>query len=73
MCNMYLICAVCQYAHCIRIHVRDNFFRDSKMKGGMVGMTLNKGAVHRWLMGQAERSAITKQREIMANVTEVTR
>ena len=71
--NMYLICAVCQYARCIRIHIRDNFFRDSKMKRGMVGMTLNKGAVHRWLMGQAERSAITKQCEIMANVTEVTR
>ena len=33
--------------------------RDSKMKGGLVGMTLNKGAVHRWLMSQAERSAIT--------------
>ena len=43
--------------------------RDSKVKGGMVGMTLNKGAVHRWLMGQAERSTITKQCEAMANVT----
>jgi hypothetical protein len=48
------------------------FCRDSKMKGGMVGITL-KGAVHRWLMGQTERSAITKQSEAMANVTEVTR
>ena len=46
---------------------------DSKMKGGMVLMTLNRGAVHRWLMGQAERHAIIKQCEVMANVTEVTR
>jgi hypothetical protein len=43
------------------------------MKGGLIGMTLNKGAVHRWLMGQAERSAITRQCEAMANITEVTR
>ena len=48
-------------------------FLDSKMKGGMVGMTLNKGNVHRWLMGQAERSANTKQCEVTTNVTEVTR
>ena len=59
--------------HAALVFTCDNFFRDSKMKGGMVGMTLNKGAVHRWLMGQAERSAITKQCEVMANVTEVTR
>ena len=43
------------------------------MKGGLVGMMLNKGAVHRWLMGQAERSAITRECEDMANVTEVKR
>ena len=59
--------------HAAWVFICDYFFRDSKMKGGMVGMTLNKGAVHRWLMGQAERSAITKQCEVMANVTEVTR
>ena len=59
--------------HAALVFICDNFFRDSKMKGGMVGMTLNKGAVHRWLMWQAERSAITKQCEVMANVTEVTR
>ena len=47
--------------------------RDSKMKGGLVGMTLNKGTVHRWLMSQAERSAITRQCETMANITETTR
>ena len=38
-----------------------------------MGMTLNKGAVHRWLMGIAERSAISKHCEAMANVTEATR
>jgi hypothetical protein len=43
------------------------------MKGGLLGITLNKGAVHRWLMGQAERSAITRQCEAMACVPEVER
>ncbi|XP_028410207.1 uncharacterized protein LOC114532809 [Dendronephthya gigantea] len=47
--------------------------RDSKMKGGLIGKTLNRGAVHRWLMGQAERSAITRQCEAMANISEVAR
>ncbi|XP_028417357.1 uncharacterized protein LOC114541751 [Dendronephthya gigantea] len=47
--------------------------RDSKLKGGLVGITLNKGAVHRWLMGQAERSAITRQCETMASVAEIDR
>lgn len=36
------------------------------MKGGLIGIALNKGAVHRWLMSGAERSA-------MANINEVTR
>jgi hypothetical protein len=49
------------------------FVRDTKMKGGLIGITLNKGAVHRWLMGQAERSAITRQCEAMASITETTR
>ncbi len=43
------------------------------MKGGLVGIKLNKGAVHRWLMGQAERSAITRQCEAMACVPAVER
>jgi hypothetical protein len=38
-----------------------------------VGITLNKGAVHRWIMGQAERSAITRQCEAMASVTDIKR
>ena len=48
-------------------------FRDSKMKGALIGITLNKEAVHRWLMSQAERSAITRQCEAMANINEFTR
>jgi hypothetical protein len=47
--------------------------RDSKMKGGLVGFTLNKGAVHRWILGQAERSAISRNCQDMANMSEVTR
>ena len=43
------------------------------MKGGLVGITLNKGAVHRWILGQAERSAVTRQCEAMANVTDIKR
>ena len=43
------------------------------MKGGIVGITVKKDAVHRWLMGQGERSAITRQCEAMACVTEVER
>ena len=43
------------------------------MKGGLVGITLNKGAVHRWILGQTERSAITRQCEAMANVNDIKR
>ena len=47
--------------------------KDSKRKGGLVGMTLNRGAVHRWIMGQAERSAITRRCEEMANMSDIPR
>jgi hypothetical protein len=43
------------------------------MKGGLVGFTLNRGAVHRWILGQAERSAISRRCQDMANMSEVTR
>ena len=45
--------------------------RDSKVKGGLVGITLNCGAMHRWILGQAERAAIMRQCETMANVSTV--
>jgi hypothetical protein len=43
------------------------------MKGGLAGITINKRAVNRWIMGQAERSAITRQCEAMASVTDIKR
>ena len=32
---------------------------DSKLKGGIIGVTQNKGAVHRWTLSQHERASIT--------------
>ncbi|KAJ8021223.1 hypothetical protein HOLleu_38359 [Holothuria leucospilota] len=40
--------------------------RDSKTKGGLVGFSVNKGAVHRWILSQHERAAITKECLAMA-------
>ncbi len=34
--------------------------RDTKSKGGIVGFSLNKGAVQRWLLTSHERAAITQ-------------
>lgn len=42
--------------------------RDSKTKGGITGFTLNRGAVQRWILAQPERSAITRQCELMAGI-----
>ena len=47
--------------------------KDSKTKGGIVGFTVNKGAVHRWILGQNERCAISRNCQQMANITEVER
>ncbi|KAK6168598.1 hypothetical protein SNE40_019797 [Patella caerulea] len=41
---------------------------DSKTKGGIVGMTLNRGAVQRWILAQPERAAITRQCEEMSTM-----
>lgn len=38
---------------------------DSKVTGGLVGSTLNSAAVYRWIMSQADRSAITRQCQMM--------
>ena len=43
--------------------------RDSKTKGGMIGLTLNRGAVHRWFLSQSERSAIARQCFLMTSAT----
>ena len=40
--------------------------RDSKTKGGLIGFSLNRAAVHRWLLSQSERSAITNKCKDMA-------
>ena len=42
--------------------------RDAKTKGGLIGFTLNHGAVHRWLLSQSERAAITKQCKSLAGM-----
>ena len=40
--------------------------RDSKTKGGMKGLTLNKGAVNRWLLNHHQWAAIAKECQNMA-------
>eukprot|EP00794_Sanderia_malayensis_P002899 gene2899-3351_t len=45
--------------------------RDSKTKGGLVGFSMNRGAVHSWLMSQSERAAITRQCKYMAGMHSV--
>ncbi|XP_049332864.1 uncharacterized protein LOC111197609 isoform X2 [Astyanax mexicanus] len=40
--------------------------RDSKTKGGWIGMTQNRAAVYRWILSQHERAAIARQCESMA-------
>ena len=42
--------------------------RDSKTKGGLVGFTMNRASVHRWLLSQSERAAITGQCKDMAGM-----
>ena len=43
--------------------------RDSKTPGGLTGITLNHGAVYRWILSQNERAAIVRQCESMADTT----
>ncbi|XP_028391978.1 uncharacterized protein LOC114516648 isoform X2 [Dendronephthya gigantea] len=47
--------------------------RDSKTTGGMVGITLNRGAVQRWILSQSDRSAITRECMKMAGTDTVKR
>lgn len=48
--------------------MEQTYNRDSKVKGGLVGFTLNRGAVHRWIMSEADRGAITQQCISMAEL-----
>ena len=41
--------------------------RDSKTKGGMVGITTSSGAVNRWIWAHNARGSITRECEAMAN------
>ena len=42
--------------------------RDSKMSGGMVGFTLNRRAMHKWIVCHAEKAAILHSLEKMTNI-----
>lgn len=42
--------------------------KDSKTKGGMVGLTLNRNASQRWILSHHERSAITRRCEELAGI-----
>ncbi len=44
--------------------------RDSKTKGGIVGLTQNRAAINRWILAQPDRSAITRKCELMEGVAE---
>ena len=46
--------------------MEQTYNRDSKVRGGLAGFTL-WGAVHRWIMSQADRGAITRQCLTMAD------
>jgi hypothetical protein len=47
--------------------------RDSKTKGGLTGITLNKGAVNRWVLSHHERAAIFRACLAMADKDESNR
>ena len=46
--------------------------RDTKSKGGIIGFSLNKGAVQRWLLTSHERAAITQACREMAGLPSMT-
>ena len=46
--------------------MEQTFNRDSKTKGGIVGFTLNRTAVKRWILAQSERGSITRQCYVVA-------
>ena len=45
--------------------------RDTKSKGDIVGFSLNKGAVHRWLLTSHERAAIIQAYREMAGLSDI--
>ena len=47
--------------------------RDSKTKGGLVGFSMNRSSVHRWLLSQAERAAVTQRCKSMSGMSHKSR
>lgn len=47
--------------------------RDSKTKGGLTGITVNKGAVHRWILSHPARAKISQRCEEMAGKSDILR
>ena len=48
--------------------IEQTFNKDSKIKGGLIGFTLNRGAVPRWILGQSEQCVITQSCQDMADM-----
>ena len=46
--------------------IEQTFNRDSKTKGGITGITMNKSAVNRWILSHHERAAISSVCKVMA-------
>ena len=53
--------------------IEQTFHRESKTKGGVTGITLNRPALRRWILSQSQRVAIAKQRKVMAGLEKSTR
>ena len=47
--------------------------RASKTKGGLVGFSMNRAAVHRWLLSQPERAGIAQQCKSLAGMNDKSR
>ena len=53
--------------------IEQTFNRKSKTKGGMVGISLNRPALKRWILSQPQRVSITEQCKKMAGMEKATR
>lgn len=53
--------------------IEQTFNRESKTKGGVVGISLNRPALKRWILSQPQRVAIAKKCKNMAGIEKPTR
>ena len=53
--------------------IEQTFNRESKTKGGVVGISLNRPALKRWILSQPQRVSITEQCKKMAGIEKGTR